>query len=43
MNKMISKKEKQGDIIILDEGINSNNMIELIRECCPVIILLLRG
>ena len=42
MNKIINKEEKQEDIIILDEGINTNNSIEILGYCCPIIFILFR-
>jgi len=40
INKVNKKEEKENDIIILDEGINTDL---LMTRCCPVIIFPYRG
>jgi hypothetical protein len=42
MNKTIKKEEKQDDIVILDEGINTKNIIEPMGLCCTITIFPMR-
>jgi len=35
-NKIDKKKERKEDIIILDNGIDTENIIDILRICCTI-------